>query len=226
MWRYYFMKKIVIFILIIICCTFIFTNPIERSFLTGSTNIGLKGGIAYPPKENYALEACFGLSMDFFITTSLSIEISGYRFTSEVSPLGFEESTTKRDLDKGTLTAYPIQLSLKYQFSQNSRVVPYLIIGGDYVIYDHSPDLTEWEKIGFTGENKVKGGIGGHGGLGLNIFVNKMVAINIDVRYIYTFTKCDWSFYDINNPSISISGEISDLTIDFLIATAGIKIYL
>jgi len=224
------MKRSLSLPLVVCCLALVFAlSPSSRAmaeeFSASRTNIVLKGGISFPPKDHYREAIFLGFGVDFFLSPCICLEVGISRFSSEVSSLEFDDFTDQRDLDPGTLAGYPLQLSLKYQFPTGSRFVPYLLAGGDLVLYDHQVDLSDWEKVGFTGENKMKIGFGFHGGLGLNIFITPGIAFNIDTRYTYTITGFTWTFTDLNHPEITVSGEVNNLKLHYLMATAGIKIY-
>ena len=90
----------------------------------------------------------------------------------------------------------------------------------------HRPALFNYSDIcHFHDSSPQRAIIGFHGGLGLEFFVTPNFSLCLDGRYIYSKTECEWTFSDINNPGITVSGEISDLQIDFIVATLGLKIY-
>ena len=93
----------------------------EVSFTSSRTNMGVKFGFSKPIKDHYEGGMCFGFNLSFFITSQLSLEFSGQQLRSEVT---LEED----GLNSGTLTAFPAQLSLRYQFNTSSRFVPVSII--------------------------------------------------------------------------------------------------
>ena len=218
------MKKTSTFALILlfsvmVCSTSLSADEIqETSFTSSRTNIGVKLGFSKPIKDHYKGGSCFGLNLSFYITSQLSLELSGQQLTSEVT---LEED----DLNSGTLIALPMQLSLRFQFTTSSRFVPYILAGVDYIFYTHEVDLSEWEDVRFSGENEVKNSIGFHGGLGLEFFITPSLSLCLDGQYIYSKTEAEWTFSDINNPGITASGEISNLQIDIIVATLGLKIY-
>jgi outer membrane protein W len=219
------MKKLLLIGFIIFLVMFAYSdkedawNTTKKTFTSARTNIGLKIGMGLPVKDNYSSNLIFGINFNFFLTSKLSVELSAQRITSD---LKFAEE----DLYPGTLTMYPIQLSLKYQFSNSSKFTPYLLTGVSYTLFDHQLDLQGWEIINFTGTDSVKSSLGFHGGLGFDFFISNSIALNLDLRYLFTKADCEWVFYDINNPYISASGTIRDIQIDFITATAGFKVYL
>jgi opacity protein-like surface antigen len=218
------MKRIFIVTVVFLICLMVWSPSIwsnqyqELPFSSSRTNIGIKFGFNKPVKDHYEGSICLGLNLSFYLSRQLSLEFSGQRFTSEVM---VEED----DLNSGTLTAYPLQLSLRFQFTTDKRFVPYILAGVGYVIYSHDLALSEWEELRFSGENDVKGSLAFHGAAGLEFFITPSMAICLEGRYTNCKTEAEWTFRDLNNTALNASGTIEDLQIDFIMATLGLKIY-
>jgi len=190
----------------------------EPSFSSLRTNLGLKFGMVFPGNDYYDKGVCYGVSLNFILIKNLSIELSGLRFTTEVT------KSEENDLSKGTLKSIPLQLSIKYQFTKESKFIPYILAGADYILYDHTVDMPEWENMGFKISEEVDNCIGFHGGLGLDIFISNNIALNIDGRYVFSKTNLNSTILDTKS-DVSVTKEIKDLKIDLIIATVGLKIY-
>lgn len=217
------MRKLFVFMLILFCSFMIVSAQDnwdfeESSFSSLRTNVGLKFGMVFPSKNYYDKGVCYGVSLNFILIENLSIELIGFRFTTEVTKL--EEN----DLSKGSLKSIPLQLSIKYQFTKESKFVPYILAGADYILYDHTVDMPEWENMGFKISEEVDNGIGFHGGLGFDIFISDNIALNIDGRYVFSKTNLNSTILDTKS-NVSVTKEIKDLKIDLIIATVGLKIY-
>ena len=217
------MRKLSVFMLILFSSFMLVSaqdswDSVGPSFSSLRTNVGLKFGMAFPGKNYYDKGVCYGVSFNFILINNLSIELIGLRFTTEVT------KSEENDLSKGTLKSIPLQLSIKYQFTKNSKFVPYILGGADYILYNHKVNLPEWEDLGFKISEEVDNGIGFHVGLGFDIFISENIALNIDGRYVTSKTNFNSTILDTKS-DISVTKEIKDLKIDLIIATVGLKIY-
>lgn len=218
------MKRVSIFAMVFLLALTMWSTSVwadqyrELPFSSSRTNIGIKIGYHKPIKDHYEGGICFGLNLSFYLSRQLSLEFSGQRFTSEVT---VEED----DLNSGTLTAYPLQLSLRFQFTTDKRFVPYILAGVGYVLYNHDLALSDWEEIRFSGENDIKNNIAFHGAAGLEFFITPSMSLCLEGRYTNSRTEAEWTFRDLNNTAITTSGKIEDLEINFIMATLGLKIY-
>jgi len=193
-------------------------DSVGPSFSSLRTNVGLKFGMAFSGKDYYDKGVCYGVSFNFILISNLSIELNGLRFTTEVT------KSEENDLSKGTLKSIPLQLSIKYQFTKESKFVPYILTGADYILYNHTVDMPEWDNMGFKISEELDNGIGFHVGLGFDIFISENIALNIDGRYVTSKINLNSTILDTKS-DVSVTKEIKDLKMDLIIATLGLKIY-
>ena len=217
------MRRFFVFILIMFSSFMIASaqdnwDSVGPSFSSLRTNVGLKFGMLSPGKNYYDKGVCYGVSFNFVLIENFSIELIGLSSTTEVT------KSEEDDLSKGTLKSIPLQLSIKYQFTKESKFVPYILAGADYILYDHTVDMPEWENMGFNISEKVDNAIGFHGGLGFDFFISDNIALNIDGRYVTSKTNLNSTILDTKS-DVSVTKEIKDLKMDLIIATVGLKIY-
>lgn len=217
------MRKLFVFMLILFSSFMLVSaqdswDSVGPSFSSLRTNVGLKFGMLFPGKNYYDKGVCYGVSFNFVLIENFSIELIGLNSTTEVT------KSEENDLSKGTLKSIPLQLSIKYQFTKESKFVPYILAGADYILYNHDVNLPEWENMGFNISEKVDNAIGFHGGLGFDFFISDNIALNIDGRYVTSKTNLNSTILDTKS-DVSVTKEIKDLKMDLIIATVGLKIY-
>jgi len=130
--------------------------PLRDEFISGTsearTGFAVGGGLIYGFGKNYAVE------VEAIHMPNLDVEIAGDKV--------FEASFT--DLSVG----------LQYRFLPDSRMVPYLGIGADFV----KGDLT-----GITGnEYDMDWTVGGHLEAGLDYFITRGIAFTVNMKGTYT----------------------------------------
>ncbi len=193
---------------------------------TGSSqaavHISLLGGYALPTQKNYAQAFAYGAGLSFDLHKYFAIELSGIRYES--STAGSEDG-----LSKGTLAVLPLEVSLKGQLPlSGGRFTPYFAVGAGYSIYQFSLDpqiVADWEKVGFRITEKLDNAIGFHFGGGLEVALNRSLALVIDARFRFTEGKAAWTMTDQTSKE-EISGELEKLDQGSLVLGIGLKFSL
>lgn len=154
----------------------------------------------------------YGLNLTYFIQKYLSIELSvDYTETDvELSALGLSG-------DAGDFESIPVLLSLRVHFSTNPKVSPYLLFGGGYFFNDIDQNDSTIEFIYGSGAKvDVDDSFGFHVGGGVEVFVSENVALNLDLKYIWTEVET----------SVNVAGFTDeDMDMDSFVAGLGIKYY-
>jgi len=156
--------------------------------------------------------AGYGLSANFFVSPSFSIEASVFSLEYE-SELLFEPFSTEDDsgfnMDKVKLV--PVTLGLQYHFLKDSKWDLYLGAGGAYVSASdiESDDL---DNLGI-GSIEVDDEFSWFGNAGLGYRFGKQIGLVLDVRYIS---------YEPTTTS-KVTGATEDLDLSPLMASLGIR---
>lgn len=126
--------------------------------------------------------AMYGVTVTWFVHEYLSIELScDYVETDvELSSLGLSG-------DAGQLTQVPVLLTLRSHFSTNTRVSPYLGIGGGYYFNDFDSETAGVGPIyGAGAEIDVNNNYGLHVCGGIEFMLTDSLALDLNLRYVWT----------------------------------------
>ena len=151
-------------------------------------------------------------NLTYFIQDYLSLELSvGYTETNQdFDALGIEA-------DAGDFETIPVLLSLRAHLSTNTKVSPYLLFGIGYFFNDFDQNDTTIEFIYGPGADvDVDDSFGFHIGGGVEVFVTENLALNLDLKYIWTEVEAD-----VNVPGF----KDEDIDMDSFVAGLGIKYY-
>jgi len=151
-------------------------------------------------------------NLTYFIQDYLSLELSvGYTETDvDFDALGME-------VDAGDFETIPVLLSLRAHLSTNTKVSPYLLFGIGYFFNDFDQNDPVVEFIyGAGADIDVDDSFGFHVGGGVEVFVTENVALNLDLKYIWTKVEAD-----VNIPGF----KDEDIDMDSFVAGLGIKFY-
>ena len=224
-------KKIVVIFFVIVSFWFFsqisFAQDMERKLGLGArvscvnysddayTVYGVK--VDVEPDESFM----YGVNLTYFFLRDLSLELSvDYTETDvELSALGLSG-------DAGEFESIPVILSLQTHLFTNTKVSPYLTIGVAYFFNDVDQNDSTIEFIvesiygpGAPGaEIDVDNSLGFLLGGGIEFFISKKVAVNLDFKYIWT--KIDAK---VNVPGFTKAKV--DYEIDPFVAGLGIKYY-
>jgi outer membrane protein W len=140
----------------------------------------------------------YGVNLTYFFLRDLSLELSvDYTETDvELSALGLSGNA-------GEFESIPVILSLQTHLFTNTKVSPYLTIGVAYFFNDVDQNDSTIEFIyGPGAEIDVDNSLGFLLGGGIEFFISKRAAVNLDFKYIWTkvdakvnvpgFTKVDY----------------------------------
>ena len=154
----------------------------------------------------------FGGNLTYFIQNYLSLELSvDYTETDvDLDALGLEG-------DAGDFESIPVLLSLRAHLSTNTKVSPYLLFGIGYLFNDIDQNDSTIEFIYGSGAKiDVDDSFAFHVGGGVEVFVTENVALNLDLKYIFTKVEAD----------VNVAGfKDEDIDMDSFVAGLGIKYY-
>ena len=154
----------------------------------------------------------YGVNLTYFIQKYLSLELSvDYTETDvDLKALGLSG-------DAGDFESIPVLLSLRAHLSTNTKVSPYLLFGVGYFFNDIDQNDSTIEFIYGPGAKvDVDDSFGFHFGGGVEVFVSENVALNLDLKYIWTEVET----------SVNVAGFTDeDLNMDSFVAGLGIKYY-
>jgi len=172
--------------------------------------VGVAGGYAKPSNDLYSGGMAFGLCVSIGFMKYLAVEITGQNFNPRVEP-------SDQGLSKGKLSIIPIQLSLQARYPiSGGRIMPYLELGGGYYLNKFSVDgdlAGDWERVGFTLEEKVESTAAFHFGAGLDFYVIRNLSLGLGFKYCLAKMNGKWSLID-SASSIEVSGELPDLKLN------------
>ncbi|MBW2247804.1 MAG: OmpW family protein [Deltaproteobacteria bacterium] len=151
-------------------------------------------------------------NLTYFIQDYFSIELSvGYVETDvDLSALGLSG-------DAGDLESIPVLLSGRMHFSTNPKLNPYISFGVGYFFNDIDQNDSTIEFIyGAGADLDVDDSFGFHLGAGVEFFISKNAAFNLDFKYIWTEVEAE-----VNKPGFTEE----DLDINPYVLGLGIKYY-
>jgi outer membrane protein len=154
----------------------------------------------------------YGGNLTYFIQDYLSLELSvDYTETDvDLEALGLSG-------DAGDFESIPVLLSLRAHLSTNTKVSPYLLFGIGYLFNDIDQNDSTIEYIYGSGAKiDVDDSFAFHVGGGVEVFVTENVALNLDLKYIFTKVEAD----------VNVAGfKDEDIDMDSFVAGLGIKFY-
>lgn len=154
---------------------------------TSSTG-GSSPGFAYGGGLIYGLSKNFALELDFTHVPNLDVETSGIKV--------LEASFTD------------LSLGVQYRFIPENRLVPYLGVGADIIKGELANLAGRKYDMDWTG--------GGHVNAGFDYFITRGIALNVDVRGVYTAKG------DIKDGDVWV-GEYNPMS---FIGMVGIRLFL
>lgn len=182
----------------------------------------LGGGIGYavPLEKNYEGAIEYGGNMSLGITENIAIEIGGLSFRSNIK--GSSEG-----LSTGKLSIVPVALYIQIRFPIKNRFVPYIKGGGSYYFVKYNLDndiINSWNTLGFNIEEKVENAMGINVGAGIDFFIRKNIALNIDMKYYNVNLKGTWKLLD-QVTNTEVSGHIENINLNSFMLGVGLKLY-
>jgi opacity protein-like surface antigen len=183
----------------------------------------LGGGAGYtmPSDSNFEKGINFGGTLGFGITRHLAVELRVPYYQSNVAgSLG--------GLNAGQFQTLSFALGVQARYPLMNQIVPYLVAGGDYHLNKFKLDndiVNSWNAIGFDIEEKVEHSFGFHFGGGIDLFVMKSLALNLDVRYLTASMKGDWRLADTMS-QVETTGPIENIQLNSIQAGISVKFFL
>lgn len=161
--------------------------PLQDDFISGSSGTrpgpATGGGIIFGFTKNFAAE------IDVTHAPSFDVEVSGSK--------AYEAKYTD------------VALGVQYRMNSDSRVVPYIGLGADF-IRGHLKQTTT------DAEYRLDWTEGGHVNLGVDYFITRGIAFTVDARGIYAFKG------DVKNGSTKV-GKWDPMS---FVGTLGIRLML
>jgi opacity protein-like surface antigen len=183
--------------------------------------IGGGAGYTLPSESHFEKGMSFGGTLGLEIMKYLALEVRIPYFQSDVAEsLG--------GLGSGQLRNLTFMLSVQARYPLTARLVPYLVGGGDYHWNKFSLNdgiKNYWNNLGFTAEENFDHSFGFHVGAGLDFFLLRNIALNVDVRYYMANLKGTWSMADQINQQ-EVSGPIESLKLNSIQAGISVKFFL
>jgi outer membrane protein W len=187
--------------------------------LTAQIRLGLSGGYGMPSDTNYKGGMAFGFQIGLGLGEHFAVEIGLAGMKGDVV-------ASETGLSAGSLSRMPIDLSLQFRLPLGGRkLVPYIFAGGGYSLNSftlNSAAAAPWTALGITLEEKAKSAAAFHGGVGLDFFVTGKLAINLNVKYLFSKASGSWSQTDTGSHTVA-SGTLSDLSLNTLFINFGLK---
>lgn len=124
----------------------------------------------------------YGVNLTYFLASDISLELSVDHTETDIDlyALGLSGNA-------GELEIIPVLLSLRMHIYTNTKVSPYLTIGGGYFFNDIAQNDSTIEFIyGPGAEIDVDNSLGYLLGGGIEYFISKKAAVNLDFKYIWT----------------------------------------
>lgn len=153
------------------------------------------------------------------ISENIAVEVNAFNFQYDVK--GSSEG-----LSKGSLTISPVGISLQGRLPVTPYLVPYVVAGGSYYLNEFNVSeqlVNDWASLGFDLEEKVESGMGYHVGIGLDFFVNRNFALNVDGRYFMNNTEGSWSIVDQITDE-EVTGKFDNLDMNSIFVGFGLKL--
>lgn len=182
--------------------------------------IGGGAGYALPSESDFEKGMNFGATLGFGITKYLAVELRVPYYQSDVT--GSIEG-----LSAGRFRAISFTLSVQARYPIRNSIIPYLVGGGDYHLNKFTLDgevVSSWNAMGFDIEETVGHTFGFHFGGGLDLFVLRNLALNLDVRYYTASLKGDWRLAD-SLSQIETTGPIDNIKFNSIRAGISLKLF-
>ena len=202
-------------------------EPVQEIPMLQTSSLGkyfwVGGGAGYtmPSESHFGKGINFSGTFGFGVTKHLAMELRVPYFQRDV--IG-----TADGLSSGRLRSLSLMLSVQGRYPIKNRFVPYLVAGGDYHLntFSLNEEITNsWNNLGFDIQESVDHTFGFHFGTGLDIFLIKSIALNMDVRY-YTANLTGKRTLTNQNGQETTSGKIDSMHLNSLQAGISIKLFL
>jgi opacity protein-like surface antigen len=182
--------------------------------------IGGGAGYAMPSESNFDKGINFGGTLGIGITRYLALELRVPYYKSNVTG-------TTGGLSSGQFQAVSFTLSVQVRYPIKNLIVPYLVGGGDYHLNKFTlanEIVNSWNALGFDIEESVEHSFGFHFGGGLDVFIMRGLALNLDVRYYTASMRGDWRLADTFS-QVESTGPIDSIKLNSIQAGISVKFY-
>jgi opacity protein-like surface antigen len=183
--------------------------------------VGGGAGYTMPSESYYGKGLNFGGTFGIGVTEHLAVELRVPFFQSDM--IG-----AANRLSSGRLSRYSLVLSVQGRYIVKDKFVPYLAAGGDYHLHTLrlNDEITQyWSDRGFSIQESVNHAFGFHFGAGLDVFLKRNIAINLDVRYHLSKMKGKRTMTNQVSQE-PIKGTINNLKLNSLQAGISVKLFL
>ncbi len=183
--------------------------------------IGAGAGYTMPSETNFGNGINFGLTLGYWITRYLAVELRVPYFQSDVTGSIGRLST-------GRFKSISLTMSVQARYPIKDHIIPYVVGGGDYHLNKFTLDkevVNSWNALGFDIEENVDHTFGFHFGGGLDYFLFRNLALNLDVRYYTASLKGDRHLADTISQE-ETSGTINNIKLNSLQACISVKFFL
>jgi outer membrane protein W len=183
--------------------------------------VGGGAGYTMPSESQFKKGINFGGTFGFGVMKHLAIELRVPYFQSDV--IG-----TADGLSSGQLSSLSLMLSVQGRYPIKNQFVPYLVAGGDYHLNTFSLNekiTNSWNDLGFNIQESVDHSFGFHFGAGLDVFLVKNIALNLDARY-YTANLTGKRTLAHKISQDTMSGAIGNMKLNSLQAGISVKLFL
>ena len=201
------------------------SQEIQPAVRTGITLppfwIGGGAGYTMPSESNFEKGINFGGTLGFGITRYLAVELRVPYYQSNVTgSIG--------GLSTGQFQSISLSLSVQARYPIKSLIIPYLVAGGNYFLNKFTLDneiVNSWNAMGINIEENVDHAFGFHFGGGIDLFIMKSLALNLDVRYSTASMKGDWRLADTISQE-ETTGPIENIKLNSIQAGISVKFFL
>lgn len=158
--------------------------------------------------------ALYGIDLTYFFCNYFSLEASlNYAKTDmDAQPKG------EAKFDFGEIKQVPVLLTGRFHFPVNDKITPYIGAGVGYNFNDFDLSSTAPSLLGAGTTTDIDNSFGYHVNGGIEWFLNQNVALNCDLKYI-------WSSTDLELKVPGEAVEKFDVDLNAFVAGIGIKYY-
>lgn len=184
-----------------------------------AVRFGFLGGYALATEKNYGQAFAYGASLTFDLHKNFAIELRGVRFQYSVTG-------SADGLSTGTLAVLPLEIGLKGQFPlPGGRFTPFVGLGAGYSLHQFTLDSQvagNWESIGFRITEKLNNAVVYHIGAGLEIALDRSVALVLEARFRIIQSDGAWTISDLVGNE-ETSGDLSKLNQNSIVFGLGLQ---
>jgi outer membrane protein W len=167
---------------------------------------------------NYESGFYTGIGVYYSFSPAIGMELSGTWSSANLKG-------DPQKLSQGKLSPLSPTLSVQARYTSLSKtIIPYLEVGGGYSTNTFKLDaalVQSWASLGYDLKEEIKGSIGFHAGIGVDIALGPKLTASAGLRYRLQQASGSWSLVH-QASGTSSSGDISDINFNALLL--GIKV--